>query len=550
MNGYQYGDAGYDGNGMTQDGQQDMLNQQNMMMMGQGNMNGAGDGGAAGGQSLDEIVNMNSMNANLNPKLIRRQSMPQGYQNATPNHASNFNAGLRRMNSMMEFNGSRSPAEAMGSYAFNPGMNANQNGSISGNTTPAQNSQVPIQNRRQSGNNELNLNTNFSNAPPNYASLMAASASYASPAHQSGLDMDINSPYLDPSLAMQMDYSLDQNDMSNDMSAMSANMGGNMGNGMGNNMGNNMGNMGNGMGNNMGNMSSMGNGMNMASNMGANMGGNMPGNMAGNMSQGMNNGMGNGMGNLSANMGNMGNMSTSASMSGNMATSMSNNMSNNMGSGADDMHVPMHSQAQYNQNLGTSPMHPGTPQGRPVGPPRLASQTSASGSQHGGKSQRPSLLHQLSRTQSSQSFAAPSPQHNATGITSDSQQLKRPQQDRSQQHSNGGFQGQIQNPQPGSKQDRGMGNSADNFDGVNGPLPLKPSQYNPNNQNFPWVPEGGAWPSTMVNKPHMQSAYKNAYSSTGFDMLGVLVRCFNFFRMILKLTLFKDACRDTAKSRN
>jgi len=519
MNGYQYGEAGYDGNGMTQDGQQDMLNQQNMMMMGQGNMNGAGDGGAAGGQSLDEIVNMNSMNANLNPKLIRRQSMPQGYQTATPNQSSNFNAGLRRMNSMMEFNGSRSPAEAMGSYAFNPGMNTNQNGSLSGNTTPAQNTQVPLQNRRQSGNNELNLNTNFSNPPPNYASLMAASASYASPAHQSGLDMDMNSPYLDPSLGMQMDYSLDQNDMSNDMSAMSGNMGGNMGNAMGNNMGN----LGNAMGNNMGNMGNMSNSINMANNMGANMGGSMSGNMAGNMSQGMNNGMnngmGNGMGNLSANMGNMNNMSTSGSMSGNMSTSMGNNM----GSSADDMQMPMHSQAQYNQNLGTSPMHPGTPQGRPVGPPRLASQTSASGSQHGSKSQRPSLLHQLSRTQSSQSYAVPSPQHNATANTSDSQQHKRQQQDR-QQHSNAGFQGQIQNPQPGSKQDRGMGNVADNFDGVNGPLPLKPSQYNPNNQNFPWVPEGGAWPSTMVNKPHMQSAYKNAYSSTGFDMLGVLMR--------------------------
>jgi len=519
MNGYQYGEAGYDGNGMTQDGQQDMLNQQNMMMMGQGNMNGAGDGGAAGGQSLDEIVNMNSMNANLNPKLIRRQSMPQGYQTATPNQSSNFNASLRRMNSMMEFNGSRSPAEAMGSYAFNPGMNTNQNGSLSGNTTPAQNTQVPLQNRRQSGNNELNLNTNFSNPPPNYASLMAASTSYASPAHQSGLDMDMNSPYLDPSLGMQMDYSLDQNDMSNDMSAMSGNMGGNMGNAMGNNMGN----LGNAMGNNMGNMGNMSNSINMANNMGANMGGSMSGNMAGNMSQGMNNGMnngmGNGMGNLSANMGNMNNMSTSGSMSGNMSTSMGNNM----GSSADDMQMPMHSQAQYNQNLGTSPMHPGTPQGRPVGPPRLASQTSASGSQHGSKSQRPSLLHQLSRTQSSQSYAVPSPQHNATANTSDSQQHKRQQQDR-QQHSNAGFQGQIQNPQPGSKQDRGMGNVADNFDGVNGPLPLKPSQYNPNNQNFPWVPEGGAWPSTMVNKPHMQSAYKNAYSSTGFDMLGVLMR--------------------------
>jgi hypothetical protein len=241
--------------------------------------------------------------------------------------------------------------------------------------------------------------------------------------------------------------------------------------------------------------------------------------MAASMGQGMNNGMGSGMGNLSANMGNMGNMSTSGSMSGNMSTSVGNNM----GSSADDMQMPMHSQAQYTQNLGTSPMHPGTPQGRPVGPPRLASQTSASGSLNGSKSQRPSLLHQLSRTQSSQSYAIPSPQHNATANTSDSQQLKRQQQDR-QQHNNNGFQGQIQNPQPGSKQDRGMGNVADNFDGVNGPLPLKPAQYNPNNQNFPWVPEGGAWPSTMVNKPHMQSAYKNAYSSTGFDMLGVLVR--------------------------
>ena len=469
MNGYQYGEAGYDGNGMTQDGQQDMLNQQNMMMMGQGNMNGAGDAGAAGGQSLDEIVNMNNMSANnLNPKMIRRQSMPQGYQSTTPNQGNNFNAGLRRMNSMMEFNGSRSPAEAMGSYAFNPGMNTNQSGSMSGNTTPAQNTQVPIQNRRQSGNTELNLSTNFSNPPANYASIMAASASYASPAHQSGLDMDINSPYLDPSLGMQMDYSLDQNDMSNDMSAMSGNMGGNMGNPMGNNMG----------------------------------------------------GMGNAMGN---NMGNMGNMSTSGSMAGSMATSMGNNM----GSSTDDMQMPMHNQAQYNQNLGTSPMHPGTPQGRPVGPPRLASQTSASGSQHGSKSQRPSLLHQLSRTQSSQSYGV-SPQHNAGANTSDSQQQKRPQLDR-QQHSGNGFQGQIQHPQPGSKQDRGMGNVGDNFDGVNGPLPLKPSQYNPNNQNFPWVPEGGTWPSTMVNKPHMQSAYKNAYSSTGFDMLGVLVSFLSFF---------------------
>ena len=52
---------------------------------------------------------------------------------------------------------------------------------------------------------------------------------------------------------------------------------------------------------------------------------------------------------------------------------------------------------------------------------------------------------------------------------------------------------------------------------------VDPSKYNPNNQGFDWEEGEGGWPSTMVNRPHMQSSYKNAYSSTGFDMLGVLV---------------------------
>lgn len=44
-------------------------------------------------------------------------------------------------------------------------------------------------------------------------------------------------------------------------------------------------------------------------------------------------------------------------------------------------------------------------------------------------------------------------------------------------------------------------------------------------QNLPWTTPSGGWPSTMPNnKPHMDSQYKNAYSSTGFDMLGVLMR--------------------------
>lgn len=92
-----------------------------------------------------------------------------------------------------------------------------------------------------------------------------------------------------------------------------------------------------------------------------------------------------------------------------------------------------------------------------------------------------------------------------------------------QNPANMGFQGQPQHPQPGSRQDRGMGDSSDMYDGINGPLPLNLANYNPNNQGFKWeTPEGG-WPSTMVGRPHMQTQHKNAYSSTGFDMLGVLV---------------------------
>lgn len=41
---------------------------------------------------------------------------------------------------------------------------------------------------------------------------------------------------------------------------------------------------------------------------------------------------------------------------------------------------------------------------------------------------------------------------------------------------------------------------------------------------FPWRTPPGGFPSTMHSKPHMNTQFKNAYSSTGFDMLGVLMR--------------------------
>jgi hypothetical protein len=523
MNGYQYGEqASYDGNGMPQDGQQDMLSQQNMMMMGQGMLNGEADSGAAGGQSLDEIVNMNNMSNSLNSKLMRRQSLPQGYQNTTQNQGNNYgNPNVRRINSMMDFNGSRSPAEAMSSYSYPAGLTSNQGSSMSGNNTPAQTQQIPLQSRRQSGNTELNLNTTFSNTPQPYAAMIAGTASYAaSPVHASGLDMDISSPFLDPSLGMQMDYSLDQSDMGTNMGSMGGNLGQNLGGNMGTNMGQDMGssmsgNMGNHINNGMssGMPNNMGGNMNstMNNNIGSNMGRSMNANMSQTMNQNLNQDMG-------QNMGNMGTMGTNGNMSGNMAPGMDNNM----GSSTDGIPLSMYNQAQFNQNINASPMHPGTPQGRPIGPPRVASKTSGTASTRDSKSQRPSMVHQLSRSQSSTSFT-PTSQHGGNNNSAEVQQPQRPQAHSRQPSTATVLPGQIQNPQPGSTQDRGMGRASDSFDGVNGPLPLQPKQYNPNNQNFPWVPEGGDWPSTMVNKPHMQSAYKNAYSSTGFDMLGVLV---------------------------
>jgi hypothetical protein len=540
MNGYQYGEqAGYDGNGMPQDGQQAMMNQQNMMMMGQGMLNGEADSGAPSGQSLDDIVNLNSMSNNLNSKLMRRQSMPQGYQNAAQGQGNNYsNPNIRRMNSMMDFSGSRSPAEAVSSYSYPAGLTSNQGSSMSGNNTPVQNSQVPIQNRRQSGNNELNLNTTFSSTPQNYAAMMGGNSSYsASPAHPSVLDMDINSPFLDPSLGMQMDYSLDQNDVGNSIGSMGGNMGGNLGQNMGGNMGASMGqDMGNSINGNMGNQTSNGMNNSMSNNLGGNMGGNMSSNMGGGMGRSMNANMSQNLNqNLNQNMGTMGGTMGTMGTNGNMSGNMSSGMDNNMGSSTDDIQMSMYNQAQFNQNMNTSPMHPGTPHGRPIGPPRVASNTSGTGSTQNSKSHRPSMVQQLSRSQSSASYT-PGSQHGGNTGSGEGQQSQRPQHSR-QQSTSVGFQGQIQNPQPGSTQDRGMGRAGDSFDGVNGPLPLQPKQYNPNNQNFPWVPEGGSWPSTMVNKPHMQSAYKNAYSSTGFDMLGVLVGSIHSYTLIPRLII-------------
>lgn len=424
MNGYSYNGA-YVGHGMDHG---DDAQDNGMMMMDQ---SGMAMTGTMGGQSLDDIVNNNA-------KMIRRQSMPQGY-GTSPQH---LNADMRRV-SMLDY-ASHSPAGSMADYQYDPNQSLDQTSFASGQVTPAAASnpqrrpQGTPHHRRQSGG-ELSLNTQFANNPQNYTnSIMPPNSAYAaSPAHpQNSMDLSaMDSPYIDSSMGVNMDYGMDQN--------MNATVAG------------------------------------------------------------------------------------------------------------DAMPINLYSQPQFTPSNLSSPMHQqqqhqGTPQsGRMSSHDQVGNNSVRS--QYSGHNRTPASHASVRHLQRTQSLNVPdmnSPSHGVSPLSapptaapaipqrtpSHSQSHSQPQsQQPTPGHKTpgmGGFTAQPQNPQAGSYQDRPVGQvSAQGFNGVNGPVPVPvtPQNYNPNNQNFPWeAPEGG-WPSTMVGKPHMTSAYKNAYSSTGFDMLGVLV---------------------------
>ena len=126
-----------------------------------------------------------------------------------------------------------------------------------------------------------------------------------------------------------------------------------------------------------------------------------------------------------------------------------------------------------------------------------------------------------SRRQSIQRSAQTSPVHAGASSTPGGQaQPAGPQKQQMQ-----GFSGSMEPSAPAPSHSKDFGNPPQHrFDGLNGPVPINPANFNPNNQSFDWEPPEGGWPSTMTGRPHMQTTYKNAYSSTGFDMLGVLVR--------------------------
>ena len=371
-----------------------------MMMMGQDGM------GGIGGQSLDEIVNQNA-------KAIRRQSMPQQY-GSTPSNMDD----IRRMSIMGYDTGSASGS--MTGFHYDPNANMDHSGMMSGNATPAQHQHHHQRNQsRRQSQGALELNTNFTNNPQGYSTMMPPSSAYASPAHpQSSFDMTMDSPYIDPAIGMRMEYNVEQN------------------------------------------------------------------------------------------MGNAGR--------------------------SDMSQMSIYNQPQFDQSIISSPIPRTGSQGTPLsgrGPSQDPGGGSGMNTSYSSQTSRSESTIHASRRQSLNIQDVTSPVRSG-GVTPMSQPPSAPPQD----HANSGFQGQPQNPQPGSQQDRKIGNANGTFNGVNGPIPLSTTSYNPNNQGFGWENPAGGWPSTMAGKPHTQTPHKNAYSSTGFDMLGVLV-CISLFFATLRTQL-------------
>ncbi|KAF2716199.1 hypothetical protein K431DRAFT_323971 [Polychaeton citri CBS 116435] len=208
-----------------------------------------------------------------------------------------------------------------------------------------------------------------------------------------------------------------------------------------------------------------------------------------------------------------------------MNYNLDQHLANSNAMGADSSAINMMGQSPYPHGPTSSPMHSSFAQGTPNAAMGVSPNPDAGvgmDTQYSRLSGSSGHSRTLSRSQSLNVPAMPG-SHQSTPQRQNTSSHP-PSAHSSIHHSNQGFAPQPQNPQPGSRQDRGMGLTTDRFDGINGPLPVDIKHYNPNSQNFPWEPPEGGWPSTMIGRPHAHSTYKNAYSASGFDMLGVLMR--------------------------
>jgi hypothetical protein len=155
------------------------------------------------GHSLDDIVSQNA-------KLLRRQSMPQGFhpgqqhpgqqqqQQQQPQQSQPMDADDPRRMSMMEFTGT-SPTGPLESYQFSlPNSEM-----VDATAYMAASQANPAMQSRQSstGGPDMAIDNGF--APTgSYMPMMPSTSSFQSPAHLSNMDMDLNSPYINTPMHM------------------------------------------------------------------------------------------------------------------------------------------------------------------------------------------------------------------------------------------------------------------------------------------------------------------------------------------------------------
>jgi len=181
------------GHGHQGDGMQQMDMSANGQIMAQGPVMDT-----MHGHSLDDIVSQNA-------KLMRRQSMPQGFhpgqqqqQQQLPQTQPMDTDDPRRM-SMMEFTGT-SPTGPLESYQFSlPNSDM-----VDATAFMAANQVNPAMASRQSstGGGDLAIDNGFASTS-SYMPMMPPTSSYQSPANLSNnIDMDLNSPYINTPMHM------------------------------------------------------------------------------------------------------------------------------------------------------------------------------------------------------------------------------------------------------------------------------------------------------------------------------------------------------------
>ena len=142
-----------------------------------------------GGQSLDDIVSQNS-------KQMRRRSVPYNFQT---NNSATVEPNPRRV-SLMDF-GDSTTGSPLDSFQFDPGATGSMDGFMNSSTGVQSGNDAADRN----GNAvPLALNTQYANQ--NFGSMGPPGSAYASPMQpNTGMDMDVASPYLQSGLSMSMD---------------------------------------------------------------------------------------------------------------------------------------------------------------------------------------------------------------------------------------------------------------------------------------------------------------------------------------------------------